>query len=91
MKQSLFQIGEDVVLQSQDYPNENGIQSIEQIRFMENPIRDTTFEELPPSFGYKLLGIEGWWNEKSIKKIHKPSQFSFDQLISEIKCPSNIV
>lgn len=91
MKQSLFQIGEDIILQSQDYPAENGTQSIEQIRFMENPIRDTTFEELPPSFGYKLLGIEGWWSEKSIKKIHKSSQFSFDQLISEIKCPSNIV
>lgn len=91
MKQSLFQIGEDVILQSHDYPTENGVHTIEQVRFIEKPLRDTTFEELPPSFGYKFIGVEGWWNEKVIKKIHKPSQFSFDKLISEIKCPSNIV
>lgn len=28
--------------------------------------------------------------QEHLRKIHKPSQFSFDQLINEIKCPSNI-
>ena len=37
----------------------------------------------------EMLHLEN--REKVIKKIHKPSRFSFDQLISEIKCPSNIV
>lgn len=87
MKQPLFSVGEDIILQSIDYPSSNGSQLIEQIRFIEDPIRDTTLEDLPPSFAYKLINLDGWWAEKVLKKIHKPSQFSFDQLISEIKCP----
>lgn len=30
------------------------------------------------------------WAERMLKKKHKPSEKSFDQLISEIKCPRSI-
>ena len=83
-----FQIGEEVILQSIDHPSDNGIYYIENICFKENPIRYTTLEDLPASFAYELVGIEGWWGEKIIKKIHKPSQCSFENLLNEIKCPA---
>lgn len=59
--------------------------------------RDTVHNK---GFGY-LLNVsfksktkyegECLWAEWKLKKKHKASEKSFDQLISEIKCPSNIV
>lgn len=87
-RQAYFQVGEEVILQSIDYPSDNGVHCIENMRFLQNPIRSTTSEDLPSSFGYKLVGIDGWWMERVIKKIQKPSQSSFENLINEIKCPA---
>ena len=95
----LYYVGEEVIL-SED----GNTYIVEEIvspgqTFLDRVVkyrRNTTHNK---GFGY-LLNVsfksktnyewECLWAEWKLKKKHKPSEKSFDQLISEIKCPRSI-
>lgn len=106
MKQPLFSIGEKVRREAATYKESNGEYIVEEVISSETMTKlHPNMEITEGSYYYKLSGFEilkikkvskeaggicnhsweGW-----LRKIHKPSQFSFDQLISEIKCPRSI-
>lgn len=104
MKQPLFKVGEEVSATFKNYKGGDGNYVITEILTNEQVkaeiIKSSKFT---CDFYYRLDGLLLIWmegsehevrldiaGEPSLRKIHKPSQFSFDQLISEIKCPSNI-
>lgn len=105
MKQPLFKVGEEVIATFQNYKGSDGIYIITEV-LTNKQAREEVFPpaNLRCDFYYRLDGLILVWREGSeseqrisiaaepaLKKIHKPSRFSFDQLISEIKCPSRIV
>ena len=104
MKQPLFKIGEEVIAIFKNYPESNGRYVIREVltnsQAKQEISRSSNFK---CDFYYRLNGLLLVWaeggerevkldlaGEPALRKIHKPSQFTFDQLISEIKCPSNI-
>lgn len=104
MKQPLFKIGEEVIAIFKHYPESNGRYVITEVltnsQAKQEISRSSNFK---CDFYYRLNGLLIVWaegtgrelrfdlaGEPALRKIHKPSQFSFDQLISEIKCPRSI-
>lgn len=104
MKQPLFKIGEEVIAIFKHYPESNGRYVITEVltnsQAKQEISRSSNFK---CDFYYRLNGLLIVWaegteremrfdlaGEPALRKIHKPSQFSFDQLISEIKCPLSI-
>ena len=96
MRSPRFKVGEVVTLQSKYYSHTNGEYAILGV------IDQITYEKLYPSFiggqGYYYdLGIKWTGNkcgrmckhcsEQSLKKKHKPSDQSFDQIMSSLKQP----
>ena len=102
MNKPLFAIGELVVRQapSTNYPEDNGeyvvldIITVEEYRVIYSTVK---FGELSSSFYYKLDGLATKLSltgvvschsaEAFLKKKHKPSDQSFDQIMSSLKQP----
>jgi hypothetical protein len=104
MKVSKFSVGEQVILQDQGYDGYNGEYVVHKVVCPQMVFKDRRwncerYNVSKEEFGYLLNEIhpsfknpkgEILWAESSLRKKYKPSEKSFDQLISEIKCPSNI-
>lgn len=104
MNKPYFEVGEEVIAIFKHYPESNGRYIITEVlsnrQAKEEVQRSSKFK---CDFYYRLDGLLLVWaegtegevkfdlaGEPALRKIHKPSQFSFDQLISEIKCPHSI-
>lgn len=106
MNRPLFSIGEDVLVKSKNYSHVDGEYRVKEILTSEEAcIRATGdlghVKSFPGEYYYVLSGLlfedkniktvkYDFMNQRSLRKIHKPSQLTFEQLISEIKCPSRI-
>ena len=105
MKQ-LFELGETVIRQAQNYPEGNGIYTITSI------ITKQEYEELyPHPFGWRHLdeiyyGLEGFSVEigkdpmkiicrhtaqGNLRKRHEKGDFSFTELLSGLKLPQQFI
>lgn len=93
MKQALYKVGEEVILQSVSFPELSGECIVLEVK--PNPTGqyyDVDGISTGSYFSYKLT-IERpdpqvpWWTEVVIKKKHKPSDQSFDRLMSSLKEP----
>jgi hypothetical protein len=78
----LFKVGEEVILQAVNLTKYNG----------EHIIEDLTFDEDAKAwdgssytgYTYKLEGVDVWFVEPALRKKHKPSEFTFDQLMNSL-------
>ena len=85
MKKPLFSVGEEVILRSEAYPEYNGDAVVLDIRF--------DYDDGLP--GYLLTipcpkdeeGDDLWWDEPALRKKYKPSELSFQELVSSLKTP----
>ena len=100
-RQPYFQVGEEVTLKSISQPQDNGdyvilkilkdgeewddrlntdyiIESDGLTYVFEQPIANTSADE----------GTECLWCESALRKKYKPSELSFNEMLSEIKCPA---
>ena len=101
MKKPLFEIGEEVVIQSKDFQEVNGQCSVVEKIVMPNEkyvdrLNCTVFKNISGKYAYllsnKLLhpnanGAEALWGESALRKKHKPSELSFQELVSSLKTP----
>ncbi len=95
-RQAYFQVGEEVILQSKQFPKYNGKYTVEKI-FPPGPHYGPDGESLwtDQHFSYCLGFAFNWkggicdtWQEPSIKKLHKPSETNFTELMNNLKCPA---
>jgi hypothetical protein len=106
MADALFKVGEKVGLVSITKPHLNGEYIVEGIVEGDNPftcrITNRTLRGKGwTGYGYMLVdcqylddkeGCELPWDEPALRKLHKPSKYSFDDLLSEIKsCNMNTI
>lgn len=101
MNKPYFEVGEEVTLQSKDQPESNGdyviykiLKDGEEWDDRLNPEYTLTsdgvtyvFEEPILDTSHEKEGTECLWCESALRKKYKPSELSFNELISEIKCP----
>jgi hypothetical protein len=98
---ALFEVGEEVILCSKNQPNLNGesvvIKSASGSTILNCPHCEKRIEITSPGFGYflkiKSNSIHGCcqpFDESAIRKKHKGSKFSFNEMISEIKSTEKI-
>lgn len=98
MSQPLFKVGEQVGLVSKSDPSQNGEHVVREVLYEGDPYRcRITLERyIVRSKGYSYIledscvpdgkhGEERPWAESALRKLHKPSKYSFEQLLSEIK------
>ena len=90
MKSPLFEIGENVILQSRSFPEYNGEEIIIDIR-RSNDNKALTLNGIIDTgtpWGYKLNiqhPLCGWWSEVALRKKHKPSEDSYESMINKLK------
>lgn len=105
MSEPLFKVGELVGLVSVDSPHLNGQYHVREIlyegdKYLDKFLGKTTLNvgehfktycyildeiELPNSIGHEYL-----WNESALRKIHKPSEYSFSDLLTSLKNTSKM-
>lgn len=100
MRQPLFSVGEKVICQLKFYPEYSGEFYITEILSEEHFKQEFPMFRTTAQYYYRLDGLSiigpktghetDCAGESALRKIYKPSRFSFDQLISEIKCPRSI-
>ena len=84
MREAYFEVGEEVILKSENHPECNG----DALVIERNP--GTYIDDVSgcreSTWGYKL-SIESptgnRWNQSALRKKHKPSEFTFEQLIRQ--------
>lgn len=88
--QPLFKINEEVILQSNSFPECNGEYVILEIRKGNDnyAISKDGIVDVGTPWGY-VLNIEhpiaGCWSEISLRKKHKPSEDSYESMINKLK------
>jgi hypothetical protein len=93
---ALFEVGEEVILCSKNQPNKNGetvvIGSVIGSSFVNCPHCERRVEVTGSGIGYFLqtksngeYGCCQPFDESAIRKKHKGSKFSFNEIMSEIK------
>lgn len=87
MSRPLFAVGEEVILQSVNYPEANGDYVI--IEAFYGQALDSVTRELETAFFY-MLDTDAykkgeWWHQESLRKKHKPTDESFDEMMNNIK------
>lgn len=100
MKKPLFEIGEEVILQSKTFPEYNAEYVVEEVIEKDQPVRcRLTGDRIYSSDGYSyrfsipLLhkhytdGTECLMDESALRKKHKPSELSFQELVSSLNTP----
>lgn len=97
MRKSYFHVGEEVILQSVDRPDLNGEYTVRQVLVgRETYICRATGKKVrtyPEGFYYILEeviplthdGFEINWDESALRKKHKPSDDSFEQMMNKLK------
>ena len=76
MREAYFSVGEEVILVSVDHPELNG----------EVKVLSREPELFSPGWSYGLdVDVNGknQWQESALRKKHKPSEFTFEQLIKQ--------
>lgn len=91
MNKPLFEVGEEVILQSKAYPEYNGEAVVISYKVSTGGIDRDGVKHVDGGFSYRLT-IDSpvpnrMWHELAIKKKHKPSEMSFDGLMSFLKSP----
>ena len=99
MTRALFEVGERVKLVSKSFPEHNGEYTVRVLltkdslyfcRIVSKPFLTPSIE----CFSYILeencyatgsFGQEQPWKEESLRKLYPPSNFSFEELLSELK------
>ena len=98
MKQALYKVGEEVILKSLDHPEFNGdyiVQAVHQSGDTIPNVRGCLAVLCPSGFSY-YLGFNHYadeythWGQLSLRKKHKPSDQSFDQIMSSFKQPQKV-
>lgn len=83
MTRPLFSVGEEVILQAVNFTDFNGEHIIADYTFDTEVL---TYDNLRyTGYSYKFEGVDTWFVEYVIKKKHKPSEFTFDQLMNSLK------
>ena len=97
MTRALFEVGERVKLISKNFPERNGEYTIRQVIAEDDSFtcRLTAITLIKKDDGYNYtleetceLGSgdhEAVWAESSLRKLYPPSNFSFEELLSELK------
>ena len=83
-----FHLNEIVLLQSQGQPECNGEYVVIDVKHSPLCICETSKELLKDVYIYKLDGAQGtaeYWLESALRKVHKGSDFSFTELVSDLK------
>lgn len=88
MRQPKFKVGEEVILQSRSYPELNGETVILSVHGAKCGMNRDGVIVVEGGFSY-LLTIESpieckRWHELAVKKKHKPSEFDFQSLITNL-------
>jgi len=94
MSNPYFSVGEEVILQSKDFPHLSGDHIIERVFLVGDPVfkvgnhtyvnRDTPAYHLE---GENDIGRDGYrepWVQSVLRKKHKPSTDSFTEMMSNI-------
>lgn len=98
-----FEVGEEVILQSRTHPQANGeyvVGSVFKLDLEEKIATDIetgkrwTFKSLDGTYSYDVGNILNgpqmtMVEEIELRKKHKPSRMSFDNLMSSLKSPVN--
>jgi len=96
MTQPYFSVGEEVILESKNYPEFNGEHVVEHIRAKGiYPTRhDLLFYRVVEGFAYKLIGIDEscfpasdsnpYFGQPTLRKKHPPSTESFSEMMDKI-------
>ena len=97
MNAPLYKVGERVGLVSRTFPERNGEYTVRQVlgkgdKFVCRLTKDTHSWKFD-RFAYileEMCAFGSWkheavWYESALRKLHKPSQFSFDELMEELK------
>lgn len=89
-----FKVGEEVILQSDNYPEVNGecvVLSVEPFSGTTRGRNGTTVKGEAFSYRTTIEAPSGLpWNQIALRKKHKPSDQSFDQIISSLKQPQKV-
>lgn len=80
-----FEVGEEVILQSIDFPECNGEYSVQEVSYF-----DAVGFCYRLDLDHKVVGRLDLWVESSLRKKHKPSRMSFDDLMSSLKTTSHV-
>ena len=85
MRAAYFAVGEEVLLVSKNCPELNG-EAVVIERSTGQRVNRANGELLSSPWGYTLsietpTGIR--WNESALRKKHKPSEFTFEQIINQ--------
>lgn len=100
MKQ-LYEVGECVILQSEDYPQYNGEYTVFEIILRGSAARcriSGVDQQAISSFVYALdqplrsdkTGREVFFLQSALRKKHEPSQQSFKDLMTTLKSPQKV-
>jgi hypothetical protein len=84
MREAYFDVGEEVILQSRGFPELNGNATVISKVY---GVRRSSFDGISrKGWAYYLDVVgpnEAPWREASLRKKHKPSEFSFEELINQ--------
>ncbi len=84
-RQPYFQVGEEVILQSEFAPQDNGECVVEWLAFRKGPVQTSFGDFVPSTFVYVLSNRTGIWLESALRKKYPPASQGFSELISSIK------
>lgn len=100
MKKPLFEVGEEVILQSKTFPEYNGEYVVNGVIEGDQTVtcRLTNYRIYSRGRSYRFTvphihksfdnGTEVLWSESALRKKHKPSELSFQELVSSLKIPT---
>lgn len=69
----LFSVGESVVLQTNIYKEDDVHSTVKSVKL------------LGDGYVYEVYGINSIWGEDCLRKKHKPSEDSFESMMSKLK------
>lgn len=88
----LFEVGEEVILQSKSFPQYNGETTVVSVEYRSG-LCVTTGKLLSPNYLY-TLGVKSVevdvWDESALRKKHPPSEHSFTELMEKLKSGEKI-
>jgi len=88
-----FNLNERVLLQSKGQPELNGEYTVIEVKYSPLCICETSKELLKNVYIYKLDDVEGlteYWAESALRKRHVPGEYSFDELMNNLKLPEKV-
>lgn len=83
----VFQVGEEVILQSLTYPELNGECVVLSVVENDDNLawKDGKLVDVGTHYMYKTSVGSNYWSEIALRKKHEPSDDSFSQLMDKLK------